>query len=70
MGWDNHVEFRETLCNDCGIEEVWEFWTEVAVARYGGELGRKLGHDVENNNRCPHCGSTNGSPIDDDEFST
>jgi ribosomal protein S27AE len=66
MGWNDHVDFVQTECMDCGEIDVWEHWNEVALARYGGSLGIELGHDVRRNNRCPHCGSENGEPTDDD----
>ena len=66
MGWNDHVEFIETYCEDCGETDTWEYWNEVAIARYSGSLGKTLGHDVENNKRCPYCGSTNGSIVEDE----
>jgi hypothetical protein len=66
MGWNDHVVSVETECLDCGAVDVWECWDEVAKARYGGDLGRKLGHDIGNSDRCPHCGSTRGKQVDDD----
>ena len=68
MGWNDHVELIETYCKDCGVVDVWEYWNEVAKARYGGKnrhLGLFLGRDDNNSGRCPNCGSTNG-PVEDD----
>jgi hypothetical protein len=58
MGWNDHVDFVEMECLDCGQIDVWECWDEVAKVRYGGELGKMLNHDIANSDRCPHCGST------------
>jgi len=68
VGWNDHVEFMETECQDCGEVDIWEYWDEVAKVRYGGEnrhLGEMLGHDDNNSGRCPHCGSTKGTIVDD-----
>jgi Zn finger protein HypA/HybF involved in hydrogenase expression len=70
MGWNDHVEFWETECQDCGEVDTWEYWNEVAMARYGGankHLGNFLGHDDNKANRCPHCGSTKGVIVEDDD---
>jgi ribosomal protein S27E len=71
MGWNDHVDFVETECQDCGAVATWEFWNEVARARYGGankRLGEMLGHDMDTTDgKCPSCGSTNGEPVGDDE---
>jgi hypothetical protein len=66
MGWNDHVSLTETRCLKCGAVEEWEWWDEIALARYSGELGRKLGHDAVQANRCPHCGSTEGEIVADD----
>jgi len=66
MGWNDHVDFIETECLQCGVVAVWEHWNEIAKARYGGELGRKLGHDVANSGKCPHCGSIEGEVVEED----
>lgn len=71
MGWNVHVEFRETECLDCGEVETWEYWGETALARYGGEnkdLGKFLGHDEKKHNRCPSCGSTNGKFVEEERW--
>jgi hypothetical protein len=65
MGWNDHVEFAQMQCLTCGEVDTWEFWDIVAKARYGGELGRKLGHDIKDSGRCPHCGSTRGRETED-----
>lgn len=70
MGWNDHVEFIETTCDDCGVTDTWEFWDDVALARYGGDnkhLGGFLGHDYQKSGKCPHCGSKKGTPADEDE---
>ena len=68
MGWNDHVDFIETECLECGEVDTWEHWNEVAMARYGGEnaaLGEMLGHDFRNSGKCPHCGSAKGEPVTD-----
>ena len=60
MGWNDHVDFREMECLDCGIVDVWEFWDDVAKERYSDGLDKALGHDHQKADRCPHCGSING----------
>lgn len=67
MGWNDHVDFREMECESCGETDTWEFWDSVAIARYSGGLDKKLGHDANKSGRCPHCGSTEGKEVDDDE---
>jgi hypothetical protein len=68
MGWNDHVEFIETECLDCGIVDTWEFWSDVAKTRYVGPIGELLNVDVSKSNKCPHCGSTRGRPFDNDEY--
>lgn len=65
MGWNDHVDFIEMECQDCGEVETWEIWNDTAKARYSGELGTFLNHDVNKSGRCPHCGSTNGTPVEE-----
>ena len=67
MGWNDHVEFVETQCLDCGVVSVWEFWDDTAKARYVGRIGEMLGHDVNKSGRCPDCGSTKGRPEEDED---
>ena len=67
MGWNDHVAFEEYECLECGEVDVWELWDDIAIARYGGGLDKKLGHDVADHHRCPHCGSTNGKPYEDED---
>lgn len=64
MGWHKHVDFVEMQCLECSEVDTWEFWDDVAMARYGGDLGEKLGHNVGKANRCPNCGSTRGEQCD------
>jgi hypothetical protein len=66
MGWNDHVEYEQMQCQDCGEDDVWEFWDDVAKARYGGRIGQMLNIDLTTDGRCPHCGSTNGKPIEED----
>jgi Zn finger protein HypA/HybF involved in hydrogenase expression len=68
MGWNDHIEFLETYCEDCGETNTWEYWNEVAVFRYSGEWGKELGQDVSRNKRCPNCGSTNGTVESEDDW--
>lgn len=70
MGWNDHVESIEIECLDCGEVGIWEYWDDVAKARYGGELGRKLGHNINNSDRCPNCGSIKGKQVPVDELSS
>lgn len=67
MGWNDHVDFVQMECLECGEIDTWECWDSIAKARYGGPLGEKLGHDVNNSGRCPYCGSTKGKVSEDDE---
>ena len=67
MGWNDHVSFVETECLKCGEVDTWEYWDDVAKARYSGSIGQKLGHDATKSDKCPHCGSTKGRPVDDDD---
>src|SRR5215470_8662283 len=70
MGWNDHVEFAETECLACGEVSRWEYWSDVALARYGGEnahLGEFLGHDYRKSGTCPHCGSSEGQICAEDE---
>lgn len=68
MGWNDHVEFTEMTCDECGETDTWELWNDVALFRYSktGPLAF-LGHDDSNANKCPHCGSDKGTPVDTDE---
>jgi hypothetical protein len=67
MGWNDHVEFHETECLSCGEVDTWEYWDDTAKVRYSGSLREMLGHDASNSGRCPHCGSTKGEIIDDED---
>lgn len=71
MGWNDHVEFRETECLDCGQINDWEYWDEVGKRRYVGRIGQIVGQDATKSDKCPHCGSTNGKIVeeyDDDDW--
>ena len=67
MGWNDHVEFIEMRCLNCGNEETWEIWDDTAKQRYGGDLGLMLGRDIANDRRCPNCGSRHGEPIEEED---
>jgi hypothetical protein len=67
MGWNDHVEQVETECLDCGEVDAWWMWDEVGKQRYVGKVGEMLGVDATKGNRCPHCGSTRGAVIEDEE---
>ena len=68
MGWNDHIEFIETECMACGETDTWQYWNKVALARYGGPLGVKLGLDASKDGRCPYCGSTDGKQVDPDAW--
>lgn len=68
MGWNDHVEYLETYCEDCGVEDSWPYWSEIGKARYTGALGEFLHVDPTKSGKCPHCGSTNGNIIDHDAW--
>jgi hypothetical protein len=67
MGWNDHVDFSETECLDCGAISTWEYWDSVARQRYVGRIGEMLGVDANRSDKCPHCGSTNGRIVEDDD---
>ncbi len=67
MGWNDHVSLCETECLSCGVTAQWEYWDEIAIQRYSGSLGEKLGHDAGQSGRCPSCGSPDGQIVDDEE---
>ena len=67
MGWNDHVEYLETECLDCGQVDDWEYWDEVGKQRYVGGVGALLGQDATKSNKCPHCGSTKGRIVEEDE---
>lgn len=67
MGWNDHVEFLQTRCLQCEEVDDWEYWDEVGQARYVGRIGEIVGQDATKSGRCPHCGSTKGEIIDEDE---
>ncbi len=66
MGWNDHVEFIETECLDCGEIDTWEYWDDVAKQRYVGAIGEMIGRDVNKSGHCPHCGSPKGELVDDE----
>jgi hypothetical protein len=49
MGWNDHVEFCETECLECGEISTWQYWDSVSSER------------LNVNGKCPNCGST-GQP--------
>jgi hypothetical protein len=67
MGWNDHVSHIETQCLKCGIASEWEYWDEVGRQRYVGRIGEMVGQDATRSGRCPHCGSTEGEVIDDED---
>ena len=67
MGWNDHVEFREMECAKCGAVSDWEFWDDVGKQRYIGNIGVLLGVDAGKHGKCPDCGSTQGTPTNDDD---
>ena len=67
MGWNDHVEFIETECLDCGAVTAWEYWSETGRQRYIGAIGELLHVDATRHGKCPECGSTNGAMVGDDE---
>lgn len=64
MGWNDHVDYRLRECLDCGQEDIWEYWDDVALAR-SEVYDNLLGTDVRKHARCPNCGSTKGVDTDD-----
>jgi len=66
MGWNDHVSYREMRCLECGAVSDWEFWDEVGRMRYVGRLGALVGQDATKHGKCPECGSTEGSDMDED----
>ena len=67
MGWNDHVEFIETECLDCGVTDTWEYWDAVGKARYVGQIGQLLNVDAGRSGKCPNCGSVRGRPVDEDD---
>jgi Zn finger protein HypA/HybF involved in hydrogenase expression len=67
MGWNDHMEGYETECLECGAVDDWEYWDEVGVARYSGSIGQMLNVDPAKSGKCPHCGSTKGKIVEDDD---
>ncbi len=67
MGWNDHVQVIETECLDCGQIDDWEYWDEVGRERYIGSVGALVGQDATKSHKCPHCGSTNGKVIDEED---
>ena len=69
MGHNDHVEYEEMECLSCGAIDIWEFWDDVGRARYTGRIGEMLNVDPEHNDRrCPHCGSTKGKLVEEDDY--
>jgi len=72
MGWNDHVEYVEMECLECGETDDWEFWDAIGRERYVGGVGALVGQDATKSGKCPHCGSTRGqfthwSPHEDDD---
>ena len=60
MGWNDHVDFVEVECRECGEINAWTFWDEVGKQRYVGAVGQLIGQDATIPPHCPACGSTDG----------
>ena len=67
MGWNDHVEYRETQCLKCGVVDDWEYWDVVGRQRYVGAIGEMVGQDATKSGKCPHCGASEGDILADDE---
>jgi Zn finger protein HypA/HybF involved in hydrogenase expression len=67
MGWNDHVDYAETECLDCGVTDTWQYWDVVGKSRYVGAIGEMVGQDATKSDQCPHCGSTRGRIVEDDE---
>jgi Zn finger protein HypA/HybF involved in hydrogenase expression len=68
MGWNDHVEYYETECLDCGEIQAWPYWDEEGKARYVGAVGALVNQDATKSGKCPSCGSSNGQMVDEDEM--
>ena len=67
MGWNDHVEFIEVRCKQCGTISDWEFWDEIGRERYVGKIGQMLGVDATRSGKCPQCGSSEGEQIEEED---
>lgn len=67
MGWNDHVEYLETECQQCGAVEEWTYWDEVGKIRYVGAIGKMVGQDASQPPHCPHCGATKGVRVEDED---
>jgi hypothetical protein len=67
MGWNDHVSFIETQCLKCDVVSEWEYWDEIGQRRYVGAIGAMVGRDATKSGKCPHCGSTEGEVVEDDD---
>jgi hypothetical protein len=65
MGWNDHVEFIETQCLDCGEVDDWEYWDCVGRERYVGAVGKLLNVDATRSGKCPHCRSSRGQVVEE-----
>ena len=63
MDWNDHVEFVETECLDCGVIDTWQHWDAVGKVRYIGQIGQLLNVDASRSGQCPHCGSVRGRQV-------
>jgi len=66
-GWKDDVEYLLIECEECGLIEDWTYWDEVGKARYIGDVGKLVGQDASKPPHCPHCGSTKGHIVEDDD---
>ena len=67
MGWNDHVAYVETECQECGEVDTWEYWDDVGKERYVGSIGALVNQDATKSGKCPNCGSSKGRIIEDDE---
>jgi Zn finger protein HypA/HybF involved in hydrogenase expression len=67
MGWNDHVSFADTECLECGIISCWEYWDDVGKERYVGAVGQLVNQDATRSDKCPHCGSTKGRIVPEDD---
>jgi len=65
MGWNDHVDYVETECHECGATDQWEYWDAVGQHRYVGRIGALVGKDATKHGKCPHCGSTRGTTVEE-----
>ena len=67
MGWNDHVEFYQTECLECGEIDIWEYCDSTGRQRYVGRIGEFLNVDAGRSGKCQSCGSTNGCVLNEEE---